>query len=114
MDEDGLKQVLAAPFTTIGSDGNAVSPTGLLSKGKPHPRYYGTFPRILGKYSREEKVFDLPTAIRKMTSQPARKFGLKQRGEINPGYFADLVIFDPAKVIDRATFTDPHQLSGRH
>jgi len=109
MDEDGLKKVLAAPFTTIGSDGNAVSPAGLLGKGKPHPRYYGTFPRILGKYSREEKVFDLPTAIRKMTSQPARKFGLKQRGEINPGYFADLVIFDPAKVIDRATFTDPHQ-----
>lgn len=109
MDEDGLKKVLAAPFTTIGSDGNAVSPAGLLGKGKPHPRYYGTFPHVLAKYTREEKVFDLPTAVRKMTSQPARKFGLKQRGEIKPGYFADLVIFDPVKVIDRATFIEPHQ-----
>jgi len=109
MDEDGLKKVLAAPFTTIGSDGNAVSPTGLLGKGKPHPRYYGTFPRVLGKYTREEKVMDLPTAIRKMTSQPARKFGLKQRGKIVPGYFADLVIFDPVTIVDRATFTEPHQ-----
>ncbi len=109
MDENGLKQVLAAPFTTIGSDGNAVSPVGLLGKGKPHPRYYGTFPRVIGKYVREEKVFDLPTAIRKMTSQPARKFNLERRGILQPGYFADLVIFDPVKVIDRATFTEPHQ-----
>ncbi|MFH1214136.1 MAG: D-aminoacylase [Candidatus Neomarinimicrobiota bacterium] len=109
MDEDGLKKVLAAPFTAIGSDGNAVSPSGLLGKGKPHPRYYGTFPRVLGKYARDEKVFDLSTAIHKITAQPARKFGLKQRGEIRPGYFADIVIFDPATITDRATFIDPHQ-----
>ncbi|OQX84541.1 hypothetical protein B6D60_09150 [candidate division KSB1 bacterium 4484_87] len=111
MNEDNLKKVLQADFVTIGSDGNAISPTGKLGQGKPHPRYYGTFPRVLGKYGREEKLFDLATAIKKMTGLPAKKFYLKSRGLIAKGYFADITIFDPATVIDKATFVDPHHFA---
>ncbi|MBU0712041.1 D-aminoacylase [bacterium] len=109
MDENNLKKILASPLLMIGSDGIAVAPYGKLGKGKPHPRHYGTFPRVLGKYTREEKVFDLVTAVRKMTSMPAEKLGLKQRGYLKENYFADIVIFNPETVIDNATFTDPHQ-----
>ena len=109
MNEDNLKKVLASPLVSIGSDGSAVSPYGPLGEGKPHPRFYGTFPRVLGKYCREEKVFDLPTAIHKITRLPARKLGLQERGELIDGYHADVVIFDPKTVIDKATFTNPHQ-----
>jgi len=109
MDEENLKKVLSSPHVMIGSDGSAVSPTGKLGGGKPHPRFYGSFPRVLGKYCREEKYFDLPTAVAKMTSMPAEKLNLKQRGKIAIQYFADLVVFNPETVIDKATFTDPHQ-----
>jgi N-acyl-D-amino-acid deacylase len=109
MDEGNLKKVLASPLVMIGSDGSAVAPYGKLAEGKPHPRFYGTFPRVLGKYSREEQVFSLETAIKKMTSQPAEKLGLKQRGRLQNNYFADVVIFNPATVIDRATYIAPHQ-----
>ena len=76
---------------------------------KPHPRFYGTFPRVLGKYVREDKIFNLETAIKKMTYQPAKKFGLKKRGCIQKGYFADLVVFNANKVRDLATWEQPHQ-----
>lgn len=109
MNEDNLKNVLSHPLVMVGSDGSAVSPKGQLSEGKPHPRYYGTFPRVLGKYCREEKIFDLGTAIKKMTSMPADKLGLKNRGYLRKGYFADVTIFNPETVIDNATFLDPHQ-----
>jgi N-acyl-D-amino-acid deacylase len=109
MDEGNLKKVLTSPHVMIGSDGSAVSPKGKLGEGKPHPRFYGSFPRVLGKYCREEKYFDLPTAVAKMTSMPAAKLNLKQRGRIDKNYFADLVVFNPETVIDKATFTDPHQ-----
>jgi N-acyl-D-amino-acid deacylase len=109
MDEDNLKKVLSSPLVMIGSDGSAVAPDGKLGTGKPHPRYYGTFPRVLGKYFRQERCFDLPTAIKKMTYMPAEKLGLKGRGQIKKGYFADLTVFNPDTVIDKATFTDPHQ-----
>jgi N-acyl-D-amino-acid deacylase len=109
MDEDNLRKVLSSPLVMIGSDGSAVAPYGKLAEGKPHPRYYGTFPRVLGKYCREKGWIDLPVAIKKMTSMPAEKLGLKQRGKIAPNYYADLTVFDPATVIDKATFTDPHQ-----
>ena len=109
MNEDNLKKVLSHPQLMVGSDGSAVAPTGKLSRGKPHPRYYGTFPRVLGKYCREEKIFDLGTALKKMTSMPADKLGLKSRGYIRQGYFADITIFDPETVIDNATFLNPHQ-----
>ncbi len=111
MDEDNLKKVLSSPLVMAGSDGSAVSPKGLLAQGKPHPRFYGTFPRVLGKYSREEKLFDLATAVKKMTSMPAQKLGLKNRGLIAKNNFADLVVFNPDTVIDKATFVDPHQFA---
>ncbi len=85
MDEDNLKKVLSSPHVMIGSDGNAVAPHGKLGEGKPHPRYYGTFPRVLGKYAREDKIFDLATAVNKMTLMPATKLGLKNRGLIAKG-----------------------------
>ncbi|MHA2185871.1 MAG: amidohydrolase family protein, partial [Promethearchaeota archaeon] len=81
-------------------------PKGL---GKPHPRFYGTYPRILGKFVREEKILKLEQAIRKMSSFPAQTLGLYNRGLIREGMWADLVIFDPDTIIDRATYTDPHQ-----
>ncbi len=109
MDENNLKKVLSSSLVMIGSDGTAVAPYGKLAEGKPHPRYYGTFPRVLGKYSREEKLFDLPVAIQKMTSMPATKLGLHKRGLIAKDYYADIVVFNPETVIDNATFIDPHQ-----
>ena len=109
MDEDNLKKVLSSPHVMIGSDGNAVAPHGKLGEGKPHPRYYGTFPRVLGKYVREDKIFDLATAVNKMTHMPATKLGLKDRGRIAKDNYADIVLFNPDTVIDNASFVDPHQ-----
>ena len=111
MNEDNLKKVLSSPFVMIGSDGNAVSPQGKLGRGKPHPRYYGTFPRVLGKYAREEKIFSLATAVKKMSSMPAEKLGLANRGRLAPDNYADIVLFNPDTVIDKATFVDPHQFA---
>ena len=84
--------------------GTAVNPTGPTGTTHPHPRYYGTFPRVLGRYVRELKVITLPEAIKKMTSMNADKIGIKDRGRLKPGMWADVTIFDPATVIDRATF----------
>jgi len=109
MDENNLKKVLSSSHVMIGSDGNAVAPSGKLSSGKPHPRYYGTFPRVLGKYAREENIFDLATAVNKMTHMPAAKLGLLKRGLIAKDFYADIVLFNPDTVIDNASFTDPHQ-----
>ncbi len=111
MKEENLERILAHPLVGIGTDGLAVAPYGLLHRGKPHPRHYGTFPRVLGKYVREEKIVPLPEMMRKMTSIPAQKFGFGKRGTLKSGYFADIVIFDQDKVIDKATWTDPHQYS---
>ena len=109
MDEDNLKKVLASPLMMVGSDGNAIAPEGKLGSGKPHPRYYGSCARVLGKYCREEKIFDLPTAVRKMSSMPAEKLGLRDRGYLKTGYTADIAVFNPDTVADRATFVNPHQ-----
>jgi len=111
MNEDNLKKVLSSPLVMAASDGCAVSPKGILAQGKPHPRFYGTFPRVLGKYAREEKLFNLSTAVKKMTSMPAQKLVLKNRGLIAKNNFADLVLFNPDTVIDKATFVNPHQLA---
>ncbi len=111
MDEDNLKKVLSSPFVMVGSDGNAVAPHGKLGEGKPHPRYYGTFPRVLGTYAREETLFNLPTAVKKMTSMPAGKLGLSGRGVLARDNFADIVVFNPETIIDQATFVDPHQFA---
>jgi len=107
--EENLKRILAHPLVGVGTDGEALAPYGLLGRGKPHPRMYGTFPRILGKYVREAKLLKLEEMLKKMTSLPAGKFGLDKRGVLQAGSYADLVIFDPDKVIDRATWSDPHQ-----
>ena len=107
MNEDELKTLLAHPLVGVGSDGQAVAPYGPLSKGKPHPRFYGTFPRVLGKYVREEKVASLEEMVRKMTSMPAGHLGLARRGLLQEGCAADIAVFDPARVIDNATWTAP-------
>jgi len=111
MKEEDIKTILKDPLVMIGSDGRAVAPHGKYAKTHPHPRYYGTFPRILGKYVREEKVILLPEAIRKMTFMSASKIGLKDRGQITEGAFADIVIFNPQTVIDNATFENSHRFS---
>jgi len=109
MSREDMKIVLKSPFSVIGSDSSARATYGILAAGKPHPRAYGTFPRVLGKYVREEKVLTLQEAIRKTTSFPAQKLGLKDRGLIKEGTWADITIFDPQKIIDGATFMAPHQ-----
>ena len=107
--EDDVKTVMKNSITMFGSDGSALAPYGILSKGKPHPRNYGTFPRILGKYVRGDKTITLEEAVRKMTSLPARTLGIKDRGMIREGMWADIVVFDPLTVGDKATYEDPQQ-----
>ena len=107
MSEDQLKVLLAHPLVGVGSDGSAVAPYGPLAKGKPHPRFYGTFPRVLGKYVREEKVVPLEEMIRKMTAMPAAHLGFVRRGMLKIGWAADVCVFDPERIIDKATFTEP-------
>jgi N-acyl-D-amino-acid deacylase len=109
MDENNLKKILSTPFINLCTDASARAPYGKLSAGKPHPRGFGSFPRMLGKYVREEKIINLSDAIRKMTSQPAKKMQLKNRDELKEKYFADIVIFDPKTVIDKATYTKPRK-----
>jgi N-acyl-D-aspartate/D-glutamate deacylase len=98
--EEDMRRILQHPATMIGSD-------GLPNDPMPHPRLWGTFPRVLGRYCREERLLSLPDAIHKMTQMPAQRFGLAGRGLIRKDYYADLVLFDPEKVIDTATFSDP-------
>jgi len=105
MDEKDVENIMRHPMTMIGSDGRLSQP----GDGHPHPRAYGTFPRILGVYVREKKVLSLQVAIHKMTGLSAARLGLKDRGLIKEGYVADLTIFNPATIIDNSTFTDPHQ-----
>jgi N-acyl-D-amino-acid deacylase len=100
MSEEDVRRILAFPPTMIGSDGAP-------HDAHPHPRLWGTFPRVLGHYCRDERLFDLETAIHKMTGLTARNFGLKDRGTLRPGAFADVTLFDPATIADRATFKEP-------
>jgi N-acyl-D-amino-acid deacylase len=93
----------------VGSDGSALAPYGPLGEGKAHPRNYGTFVRVLGKYAREEGVLTLAEAVHKMTGMPAARLGLSDRGLLEVGRKADLVLFNPDTVIDNATFADPYQ-----
>jgi N-acyl-D-amino-acid deacylase len=107
MSEDDIRQIMTRPYTMASSDGGLVP----MGAGQPHPRNYGAFARRLSTYVREREVMSLEFAIRSMTTLPATVFGLKDRGVIREGAFADLAIFDPARVRDRATYTDPHQLA---
>lgn len=109
MSEENTAAFLAHPLGMVCSDGSALATDGPLSRGTPHPRSFGTFPRVLGHYSRDERVMPLETAIHKMTAMPARRLRLVDRGVITPGTFADIVVFNPATVADRATFANPHQ-----
>jgi dihydroorotase/N-acyl-D-amino-acid deacylase len=105
MDESDVENIMKYPHTMIASDGRISEP----GDGHPHPRAYGTFPRVLGKYVREKQVLSLSEAIYKMTYLPAKAFGLKDRGLINEGMKADITIFDANSVIDKSTFESPHQ-----
>jgi N-acyl-D-aspartate/D-glutamate deacylase len=102
MDDADMELMLADPLVMIGSD-------AIITRGKPHPRTWGTYPRILGRYSRDRGLFSLAEAVRKMTSFPAQRFGLFDRGLVRPGMWADLVVFDSATVLDRATPEEPEQ-----
>lgn len=105
LDEQDVRRIMAHPFTMIASDGRLSRP----GDGHPHPRAYGTFPRVLGEYVRVQKVLPLATAVHKMTQMPAQRLGLTDRGVLRVGAFADVVVFDPASVKDMSTFTEPHQ-----
>ena len=109
MSEDDMKAALKSPLVSICTDSGARATDGPLAGSKSHPRGWGTYPRILGKYVRDEKLMPLELAIHKMTGLPASNVGLKQRGLLRKGYFADITIFDPKTVIDRATFEEPNQ-----
>ena len=111
MSEDDVKLAMRQPWVSVGTDYGEVSPTGPLGESKSHPRAYGSFARILGKYVREEHNLRLEDAIRKFTSLPAQQVKLENRGLLRPGYFADITVFDPEKVKDVATFEDPNRTS---
>jgi N-acyl-D-amino-acid deacylase len=109
MSEDNVKKELAKPWISFGSDEASQAPEGLFLKSNPHPRAYGNFARVLGKYSRDEKVIPMKEAVRRLTGLPATNLGLDHRGFLKEGMFADVVVFDPATITDRATYEKPHQ-----
>jgi N-acyl-D-amino-acid deacylase len=111
MTEENVKMFLSHPLGFPASDGSVYSPEGPLAKSMPHPRSYGTFPRFFGKYCREESLMNLSMAVKKCTSLPASRLALRDRGSLIPGYYADIVVFDPATIADRATFASPHQFA---
>jgi N-acyl-D-amino-acid deacylase len=109
MSEDNVRREVALPWMSFGSDASAQAPEGVFLKSSTHPRAYGNFARVLGKYVRDEKVVTLQDAVRRMTSLPASNLGLKDRGALRAGHYADLAIFDPATIRDNATFARPQQ-----
>lgn len=111
MDEENVKKELAQPWVSFGSDEGSYTPSGVFLKSNAHPRAYGNFSRVIGKYVRDEKVISLAEAVRKLSKLSADKLHIKKRGELKVGNYADIVIFDPAKVEDHATFEKPHQYS---
>ena len=111
MSEDNVRKQMTVPWVSFASDAESLAPEGPFLKSNPHPRAYGTFARALGRYARDEKVAPLEDIVRRLTSLPATNMQLKRRGSLTPGNFADLAIFDPAKVQDHATFEKPHQYS---
>jgi N-acyl-D-amino-acid deacylase len=111
MTEENVKRQIALPYVSFGSDAESSTASGNFLKTPTHPRAYGNFARLLGKYVRDEKVIPLEEAIRRLTSLPAGNLKIKKRGMLQPGYYADLAIFDPAKIQDHATFENPHQYS---
>ena len=111
MSENDIAYALKQPWVSIDNDSQGTAPEGILGQEHPHPRAYGTFPRILRKYVREEKLLTLPEAIRKFSALPAQRMRLTDRGVVKQGMWADMVIFDPDTIHDLSTFENPNQLS---
>ncbi len=109
MTEDNVRSKLQQPWVSFASDAGALAAEGVFLNSQPHPRAYGTFARVLGRYVREENLISLEEAIRRMAALPAENLSIRRRGRLEEGYFADIVVFDPATVTDRATFESPHQ-----
>jgi N-acyl-D-amino-acid deacylase len=109
MEEGDVRRIMSHPLQMVGTDSGASAADGFMRRGKPHPRGYGSYPKILGQYVRELGVLGLEEAVRKMTSFPAQRFGIPDRGILRPGMWADVVVFDPKTVTDKATYQDPHQ-----
>jgi N-acyl-D-amino-acid deacylase len=109
MSEDNVRLGIKQPWMSFNSDAESSAPEGVFLKSSTHPRAYGNFARLLGRYVRDEKVITLPDAIRRLTRLPAENWKLKDRGCLDPGCYADLVVFDPAKIADHATFTSPRR-----
>ena len=109
MDEGNIKRKLTRDWISFGSDGGAPATGGVFLLSNPHPRAYGNFARVLGRYSREEKLISLQEAIRRMTSLPAYNTNIHERGQLTVGFFADVVVFDPLTIADHATYEQPHQ-----
>lgn len=111
MNAENVRKKMAVPWMSYCTDSPSIATEGVFLKSHTHPRGYGSFPRVLAKYVREEKVLTMQEAIRKMTALPARTLRLDRRGRLKEGYFADLVVFDPDHVRDHATYQQPHQYS---
>ncbi|HEU5050869.1 MAG TPA: D-aminoacylase [Gemmatimonadales bacterium] len=111
MSEENVRRKIAIPWMSFGSDGGSYATEGVFLRSGTHPRAYGNFARLLGRYVREERIIPLEEAIRRLTLLPATNIGIRDRGALRPGYFADIAVFDPATISDRATFEQPHQYS---
>ena len=111
MSEENVRRQIQLPWVSFGSDAGSLIPEGVFLNSQPHPRAYGNFARLLGKYVRQEGLISLAEAIRRMTSLPADNLRLAARGHLAEGYFADIAVFNPDEIIDHATFKDPHQLA---
>jgi len=111
MTEDNVRREIAIPWVGFGSDAEAPAPEGVFLKSSTHPRAYGNVARLLGRYVRDEKIIPMEQAIRRLSSFPAHNLKLKDRGELKPGYYADIAVFNPREISDKATFDKPHQYS---
>lgn len=111
MSEENVRRQIQIPWVSFGSDAGSLNPEGVFLNSQPHPRAYGNFARLLGKYVRDEGLISLEEAIRRLTSQPAENLHIERRGRLTEGYFADIAVFDPNTIIDHATFDNPHQLA---
>jgi N-acyl-D-amino-acid deacylase len=111
MSEDNLRRQVALPWVSFGSDAGTPAPEGVFLKSNPHPRAYGNFARLFARYVRDERLLSVSEAVRRVTALPAENLRLCERGRLAPGFFADVVVFDPATIQDHATFERPHQLA---